>query len=51
MVLWAAFTVTFLLLRVLPADAIQIKFQNADLGLDARQIADIRDAYGIDRPL
>ncbi|MDR3437405.1 ABC transporter permease [Telmatospirillum sp.] len=50
-VLWAAFTVTFILLHVLPGDAILIKFQNPDLGLGPQQIAEIRASYGVDRPL
>lgn len=50
-VLWAAFTITFILLQALPGDALLIKFQNPDLGLSPRQIADIRTAYGADRPI
>lgn len=50
-VLWAAFTVTFFLLQVLPADAIQIKFQSPDLGLSPDQIAAIRASYGVDQPV
>ena len=42
LVLWAAFTVAFVLLQALPGDAILIKFQSPDLGLSAEQIADIR---------
>ena len=34
-VLWAAFTVSFVLLQALPGDAILIKFQNPELGLSA----------------
>ena len=51
LVLWAAFTVSFVLLQVLPGDAILIKFQNPDLGLSPEQIADMRLAYGADSPL
>jgi len=51
LVLWAAFTVSFVLLQVLPGDAILIKFQNPDLGLSPDQIAEIRLAYGADSPL
>lgn len=50
-VLWAAFTLSFLLLQVLPGDAILIKFQNPDMGLSPAQIADMRAAYGADVPL
>lgn len=51
LVLWAAFTVSFILLQVLPGDAILIKFQNPDMGLSPAQIADMRAAYGADMPL
>ena len=48
LVLWAAFTVAFILLQVLPGDAILIKFESADMGLSAEQIATIRASYGAD---
>ncbi|WP_096777678.1 ABC transporter permease [Izhakiella australiensis] len=51
LVLWAAFTLSFLLLQVLPGDAVLIKFQNPDLGLSPQQIAEMRLAYGADSPL
>lgn len=51
LVLWAAFTLSFLLLQVLPGDAVLIKFQNPDLGLIPDQIAEMRLAYGADNPL
>lgn len=51
LVLWAAFTVSFILLQVLPGDAILIKFQNPDMGLSPAQIADMRAAYGADMPV
>lgn len=51
LVLWAAFTLTFFLLQVLPGDAILIKFQNPDLGLSPQQIAEMRVVYGADSPL
>ena len=50
-VLWAAFTVAFILLQVLPGDAIMIKFQSPDLGLSAAEIAQIRAAYAVDQPV
>ena len=37
LVLWAAFTLSFVLLQVLPGDAVLIKFQNPDLGLSPAQ--------------
>ena len=51
LVLWAAFTVAFFLLQVLPGDAILIKFQSPEMGLSPEQIAEIRTAYAVDRPL
>ena len=51
LVLWAAFTLSFLLLQVLPGDAVLIKFQTPDLGLSPDQIAEMRLAYGADNPL
>ncbi len=49
-VLIAAFTATFILLQLLPGDAILIKFESPELGLGPEQIADIRAAYGADVP-
>lgn len=48
LVLWATFSLSFILLQVLPGDAILIKFQNPDMGLSPTQIADMRAAYGAD---
>lgn len=47
-VLWAAFTISFVLLQAMPGDAVLIKFQNPDFGLSPEQLADIRAAYGAD---
>lgn len=47
-VLIAAFTATFILLQLLPGDAILIKYQDPSLGLSAEQIEQIRIAYGAD---
>jgi peptide/nickel transport system permease protein len=49
-VLAATFTAAFLLLQVLPGDAIMIKFMSPEMGLSADQIAEIRAAYGADLP-
>lgn len=49
-VLIAAFTATFILLQLLPGDAILIKFQSPELGLSPEQISSIRVAYGADGP-
>ena len=51
LVLWAAFTVAFVLLQVLPGDAILIKFQSPELGLSQAQIAEIRASYAADSPV
>ncbi len=48
LVLWVAFTVGYVLLQLLPGDAILIKFQNPELGLSPQQIAEIRAYYGRD---
>jgi peptide/nickel transport system permease protein len=50
-VLWAAFTASFILLQALPGDAILIKFLNPELGLGPEQLADIRASYGADIPI
>jgi len=50
-VLAVTFTAAFLLLQVLPGDAIMIKFMSPEMGLNADQIAEIRASYGADRPL
>lgn len=49
-VLIAAFTATFILLQLLPGDAVLIKFDNPELGLTPDQYAAIRAAYGADVP-
>jgi len=51
LVLWAAFTASFVLLQFLPGDAVLIKFLNPELGLSPEQLAEIRLAYGADTPL
>ncbi|GAB2735982.1 ABC transporter permease [Arthrobacter bambusae] len=51
LVLWAAFTVAFVLLQALPGDALMIKYQNPDMGLSPAEIAEIRASYGADTPL
>lgn len=45
LVLWAAFTASYVLLQLLPGDSILIKFQNPELGLSPQQIAEIRAYY------
>jgi peptide/nickel transport system permease protein len=51
LVLWAAFTIAFVLLQALPGDALMIKYQNPDMGLSPQEIEDIRASYGADSPL
>jgi peptide/nickel transport system permease protein len=50
-VLAVTFTAAFLLLQVLPGDAIMIKFMSPEMGLSADQIAEIRASYGADLPI
>lgn len=49
LVLWVAFSASFVLLQLMPGDAVLIKFLNPDLGLGPEQIADIQAAYGTDQ--
>lgn len=49
-VLWATFTVAFVLLQALPGDAIMIKFMGGDYGLSPEQFAAIKASYGADTP-
>jgi peptide/nickel transport system permease protein len=53
LVLWGAFTASFVLLYALPSDAISIKLSGAsDTGsITPEQLAQIRQDYGFDRPL
>jgi peptide/nickel transport system permease protein len=48
LVLWAAFTLSFVLLQAMPGDAVLIKFLNPEYGLSAEQIQDIRTTYAVD---
>ncbi|MFG1403353.1 ABC transporter permease [Xanthobacter sediminis] len=51
LVLWAAFTLSFVLLQAMPGDAVLIKFLNPEYGLSPAQIAEIRSSYAADVPL
>ena len=51
LVLWASFTLSFLLLQAMPGDAVLIKFLNPEYGLSPEQIQTIRDAYALDGSL
>lgn len=46
LVLWAAWTLSFILLQLLPGDAVMIKFLDPSLGLSAEQIDQMRKVYG-----
>jgi peptide/nickel transport system permease protein len=50
-VLWGAFTISFVLLQAMPGDAVLIKFMDPEMGLSPRQIEEIRLAYGADKPV
>ena len=50
-VLWAAWTLSFVLLQLLPGDAILIKFLDPSLGLSADQVAQMRKLYGAQLPV
>lgn len=50
-VLFATFTLSFLLLSALPGDAVLARYASPDLGLSPEEIEGIRDAYAADDPL
>lgn len=50
-VLWAAFTVSFVLLQLMPGDAVLIRFVGGDMGLSPEAVAGIRAFYGADEPV
>ncbi|MDA3644131.1 ABC transporter permease [Saccharopolyspora indica] len=51
-VLWATFTVSFLILYALPGDAVSIVVgPDAGSGITPEQLAQLRHEYGFDRPL
>lgn len=50
LVLVLAFIAAYVLLAALPGDAVLARYGNPDLGLTAAQLAEIRAAYGADRP-
>lgn len=51
LVLWAAFTISFVLLQLMPGDAVLIRFVGGDLGLSPEAVARIREFYGADAPV
>ncbi|ALN72492.1 ABC transporter permease [Aureimonas sp. AU20] len=50
-VLWATFTLSFVLLQLMPGDAILIRFVGGDMGLSPEAVAGIRAFYGADAPV
>jgi len=52
-VLWAAFTLSFVVLYLLPADPVAIAADSGAAGtpVDAAALAELRARYGLDRPL
>jgi peptide/nickel transport system permease protein len=52
LVLWAAFTVSFAILYILPSDPISIMLNQSEQSLvDAAQVAALRAEYNLDQPL
>ena len=51
LVIWATFTLSFVLLAALPGDAVASRYDNPNLGLNAEQLATIREVYGADEPI
>ncbi|MGQ4599169.1 ABC transporter permease subunit [Nocardia sp. R6R-6] len=53
-VLWAAFTITFIVLYLLPSDPVAIQLSAAGIEVDSltpQQLATARERYGLDRPV
>jgi peptide/nickel transport system permease protein len=51
-VLWAAFTATFVILWLLPADPVLLMLnQEGGTSMDPQAVAELRTAYGLDRPV
>lgn len=50
LVLVLAFIAAYIMLTALPGDAVLARYGNPDLGLTTAQLAEIRAAYGADRP-
>ncbi|MBU8813286.1 ABC transporter permease [Mycolicibacterium goodii] len=51
LVLWAAYTVSFLLLSALPGDAVNNRIQNPEAQMTPEQAQVLIEYYGLDRPL
>jgi peptide/nickel transport system permease protein len=53
-VLWAAYTVTFVILYVLPSDPLTLRLAGADVqveNLSAQQLAQLKHQFGMDKPV
>lgn len=50
-VLWAAFTLAFVLLQMMPGDGILIKFMESGSSMGLEKMEAIRNAYGADQPV
>lgn len=50
-VVWAAYTLTFLLIEIVPSDPVSILLANPDSGLTEEAADQLRAYYGIDQPL
>ncbi|WOC11442.1 ABC transporter permease [Gordonia sp. MP11Mi] len=51
LVLWAAYTLSFVLLSALPGDAVTNKIQNPEAQMSPESAAGLLEFYGLDRPL
>jgi peptide/nickel transport system permease protein len=51
LVLWVAFTISFILVQLMPGDAVLIRFLNPDMGMTPEDIARIQTFYGSDAPV
>ncbi|MFF0815068.1 ABC transporter permease [Rhodococcus sp. NPDC003318] len=51
LVLWAAYTLSFLLLSALPGDAVSNRVQNPEAQISPESAQALLDYYGLDRPL
>jgi peptide/nickel transport system permease protein len=51
LVLWVAFTISFVLVQLMPGDAVLIRFLNPDMGMTPEDIARIQAFYGSDAPV
>lgn len=51
LVVWAAFTLTFLVLYILPSDPVSIAVQSSGVPVDAEAVAQLQERYGLDKPV